>query len=43
MSYEQLLALLGDGTENRGADERTINSLPVSIVEDPERLPDLFV
>ena len=40
MSYEQLLALLGDGTENRGADARTINAFPVSTVEEPGKLPE---
>jgi hypothetical protein len=33
MSYEQLLEAFGDGSENRGADERTIASLPVSQVQ----------
>ena len=40
MSYEQLLAAFGDGSENRGADERVISSLPVSqVTEDiaPEK------
>ena len=32
MSYEQLLQAFGDGSENRGADESTISSLPTSQV-----------
>lgn len=39
MNYEQLLQTFGDGTENRGADERDIRSLPVSTVTDTSNLP----
>ena len=40
MSYEQLLAAFGDGTENLGASAQTISCLPVARVSDPERLPE---
>ena len=30
MSYEQILEMFGDGSENRGADEGTIRRLPTS-------------
>jgi hypothetical protein len=40
MSYEQLLQRFGDGSENRGADEGTIRSLPSVAVHDPDKLPE---
>eukprot|EP00529_Nitzschia_sp_RCC80_P013208 CAMPEP_0113471368 /NCGR_PEP_ID=MMETSP0014_2-20120614/16939_1 /TAXON_ID=2857 /ORGANISM="Nitzschia sp." /LENGTH=585 /DNA_ID=CAMNT_0000363995 /DNA_START=116 /DNA_END=1873 /DNA_ORIENTATION=- /assembly_acc=CAM_ASM_000159 len=41
MSYEQLLARFGDGSENRGADDSSINRLPVKKLEDPQKeLPE---
>lgn len=42
MSYEQLLARFGDGSENRqGAEDSTINRLPVKKLEDPHKeLPE---
>lgn len=40
MNYEQLLQTFGDGTENRGADERDIRCLPVSTVTDASNLPN---
>jgi hypothetical protein len=40
MSYEQLLQRFGDGSENRGADEGTIRSLPAAAVADPSKLPE---
>jgi hypothetical protein len=40
MSYEQLLQRFGDGSENRGADEGTIRSLPSAAVHDPNKLPE---
>ncbi|KAL7541949.1 hypothetical protein ACHAWF_007063 [Thalassiosira exigua] len=41
MSYERLLEMFGDGSENRGASSEEISSLPVSKVGDPERdLPE---
>jgi hypothetical protein len=40
MSYEQLLQRFGDGSENRGADEGTIRSLPSAVVHDPDKLPE---
>jgi hypothetical protein len=39
MSYEQLLQSFGSGTENLGANEGQIRSLPSAIVEDANRLP----
>ena len=41
MSYERLLEVFGDGSENRGASSRDIASLPVSTISDPNRdLPE---
>ncbi|GAX18308.1 E3 ubiquitin-protein ligase Arkadia [Fistulifera solaris] len=40
MNYEQLLEAFGDGTENRGADEGDIRSLPVSTVTDTSTIPN---
>jgi len=41
MSYERLLQVFGDGSENRGASSEAISSLPVSKIGDPEReLPE---
>mmetsp|Transcript_2735 Transcript_2735/g.6114 ORF Transcript_2735/g.6114 Transcript_2735/m.6114 type:complete len:550 (-) Transcript_2735:110-1759(-) len=41
MSYERLLQVFGDGSENRGASSEAISSLPVSKIGDPElELPD---
>jgi hypothetical protein len=40
MSYEQLLQRFGDGSENRGADEGIIQSLPSAAVHDPDKLPE---
>jgi hypothetical protein len=40
MSYEQLLQRFGDGSENRGADEAIIRSLPSAAVLDPNKLPE---
>ncbi|KAL7531175.1 hypothetical protein ACHAXR_003883 [Thalassiosira sp. AJA248-18] len=41
MSYERLLEVFGDGSENRGASSQAIASLPVSRIGDPERdLPE---
>ena len=37
MSYEQLLQRFGDGTEHLAAQEHQIDSLPVSIVHNPEQ------
>ena len=39
MSYEQLLQAFGDGTENRGATESSIRSLPTATVLDVDTLP----
>lgn len=39
MSYEQLLQAYGNGSENLGAEERQIRSLPSSTIEDVDRLP----
>jgi hypothetical protein len=38
MNYEQLLQAFGDGSENRGADETDIYSLPTQLLTDPTRL-----
>eukprot|EP00571_Detonula_confervacea_P002750 CAMPEP_0172324734 /NCGR_PEP_ID=MMETSP1058-20130122/52136_1 /TAXON_ID=83371 /ORGANISM="Detonula confervacea, Strain CCMP 353" /LENGTH=456 /DNA_ID=CAMNT_0013041093 /DNA_START=41 /DNA_END=1411 /DNA_ORIENTATION=+ len=41
MSYERLLEVFGNGSENRGASSGDIASLPVSKIGDPEReLPE---
>ena len=41
MSYEELLQAFGDGTENLGASDAQIASLPESVVENPEKeLPE---
>jgi Ring finger domain len=40
MSYEDLLQAFGDGTENMGASEELISSLPVEKLTHPERLPE---
>mmetsp|Transcript_6183 Transcript_6183/g.9029 ORF Transcript_6183/g.9029 Transcript_6183/m.9029 type:complete len:437 (+) Transcript_6183:64-1374(+) len=40
LSYEQLLEMLGDGMEHRGADEALIHRFPVSTVDQPELLGD---
>ncbi len=41
MSYEELLVAFGDGTENMGASEAQIRSLPTRLVDDPEKeLPE---
>mmetsp|Transcript_6341 Transcript_6341/g.15785 ORF Transcript_6341/g.15785 Transcript_6341/m.15785 type:complete len:548 (+) Transcript_6341:145-1788(+) len=41
MSYEQMLELFGDGSENRGASSQAISSLPVSRIGNPEsELPE---
>jgi hypothetical protein len=40
MNYEQLLEAFGDGTENRGADEADIRSLPISTVTNASALPN---
>ena len=37
MSYEQLLQTFGDGSENRGAEETTLSSLPTARIQDVER------
>ena len=37
MSYEQILQAFGDGSENRGAEEATISSLPTSAIKDVEK------
>ena len=39
MSYEQLLSRFGDGSENMGASEGQISSLPESTVDDVASLP----
>ena len=39
MSYEQLLAAFGDGTENRGAQEGDIRALPTATITDVNSLP----
>jgi hypothetical protein len=40
MSYEQLLQRFGDGSENMGAEERDIRSLPSAVVHNPDKLPE---
>ena len=35
MSYEELLHAFGDGTENLGADESTIQNLPTAVLKNP--------
>lgn len=41
MSYERLLEVFGDGSENRGASSEAISSLPMSKIGDPDlELPD---
>merc|ERR1712029_1152185 len=41
MSYESLLEMFGDGSENRGAGSRDIESLPVSKIGNPQKeLPE---
>ena len=40
MSYDQLLQAFGDGSENMGADEGDIRSMPCSTVSDPQKLPE---
>jgi len=41
MSYDRLLEVFGDGSENRGASSRAIGSLPVSILGNPKlELPE---
>jgi len=40
MSYEQLLARFGDGSENMGASAVDISQLPVSTLNDPSSLPE---
>uniref|UniRef100_A0A7S4RFY9 RING-type domain-containing protein n=1 Tax=Ditylum brightwellii TaxID=49249 RepID=A0A7S4RFY9_9STRA len=37
MSYERLLELFGDGSENKGADEWSIRALPCSVIQDVEK------
>mmetsp|Transcript_18946 Transcript_18946/g.26089 ORF Transcript_18946/g.26089 Transcript_18946/m.26089 type:complete len:251 (-) Transcript_18946:151-903(-) len=37
MSYERLLELFGDGSENKGADEWSIKALPSFVVEDVDK------
>lgn len=37
MSYERLLEVFGDGTENRGASPEDVASLPVAEIRDPDR------
>jgi len=37
MSYERLLEIFGDGSENRGADPSAINALPTSTIHDPQK------
>ena len=39
MSYEQLLQMFGNGTENLGAAEGQIRSLPSATIQDVDRLP----
>lgn len=39
-SYEHLLELFGDGTENRGADASVVSALPSSTIQDVEKLPE---
>jgi hypothetical protein len=39
MSYDQLLQMFGDGSENRGAQEGELHSLPTAVVQNPENLP----
>lgn len=40
MNYEQLLERFGDGTENRGANESDIRSLPTSTITNESSLPN---
>ena len=40
MNYEQLLERFGDGTENRGANESDIRSMPTSTITNASSLPN---